>query len=128
MFFSFSSRPTDPEFLTGWPEKQRINLVWPYSHAFISLRETELQAMLSGAVIQERRKLLNEFEIIYRSTQCGPTLVNTNQQYIHTVLNTNIIITEFKYHTNQIQPKMHGCSNARGRSKFKGTGNYKEID
>ena len=28
-FFSFSSRPTDPKFLTGQPEKQQINLEWP---------------------------------------------------------------------------------------------------
>ena len=27
VYFSFSSRPTDPEFMTGWPEKQQINLV-----------------------------------------------------------------------------------------------------
>ena len=29
LFFSFSSRPTDPKFLAGWPEKQQINLEWP---------------------------------------------------------------------------------------------------
>jgi len=29
IFLSFSSRPTDPKFLAGWPEKQQINLEWP---------------------------------------------------------------------------------------------------
>ena len=29
IYFSFSSRPTDPKFLTGQPEKQQINLEWP---------------------------------------------------------------------------------------------------
>ena len=28
IYFPFSSRPTDPKFLTGQPEKQ-INLEWP---------------------------------------------------------------------------------------------------
>ena len=51
---------------------------------------------------KDTRKLLNEFEIIFRSTQCGPTLVSTNQQYIHSAkykipyqLNSNIILTKF---------------------------------
>ena len=29
IYISFSSRPTDPKFLTGQPEKQQINLEWP---------------------------------------------------------------------------------------------------
>ena len=34
IFFSFLSRPTDPKFLTGWPEKQ-INLEWPKSSSML---------------------------------------------------------------------------------------------
>jgi len=37
-FFSFSSQPTNPKFLAGWPKKQQINLEWPYNLLSIGSR------------------------------------------------------------------------------------------